>query len=111
VCGEQHLAEPASKLKGHRHCVVGGGGITPDEKALTYLIYFHTIDLYKVGITGNTVKVRFGGETLPYEIVLERHFDLGADAMELEVLWLNNVQHLKVNTGELVSGNTETFRF
>lgn len=26
-----------------------------------------------------------------------------------EDIWLNNVQHLKINTGLLKSGNTETF--
>lgn len=30
--------------------------------------------------------------------------------MILEQVWLDNIAHLRLNTGQLRSGNTETFR-
>ena len=45
-----------------------------------------------------------------YELILERYFNLGSEAVKLEKLWLSNIHYLKVNTGLLRTGNTETFR-
>ena len=60
----------------------------------------------KMGITKDN-----WNEMVKYEIIFERHFDTGREAMQLEKQWLENTKHLRVNTGLLKKrGNTETFR-
>ena len=116
VCENESMCKPYSKLAGHtcRPCVAKnntGGEIDPDEPAIVYLVDFYEIDIIKPGVTGRTTEIRNNEQCLAYEIIFERHFDTGREAMVLEELWLKNTKHLQVNTGLLKSGNTETFRY
>jgi len=111
ICGTEYLCAPNHKLEGHGHCGRQLNGIPKDKPGIAYLIHFPNEKLYKIGITSRTVKKRMKDIGIKdYEVILERHFDKGINAMELEAEWLSNIQYLKVNTGLLNSGNTETFR-
>jgi len=117
VCGTEYKCFPSNKLDGYGHCgrkkSNGQGRISSNKPGTTYLVYFQNEDIYKVGVTSKTVKERMTDNKLSikdYEVILERHFDTGDKAMELEKKWLSNINHLKVNTGLLKNGNTETFR-
>jgi len=114
ICNTEHLCSPDGKLQGKKHCNYKdnqGNGIPSNKPGITYLVHFPNENLYKVGITSRTVKQRMGGiGAKEYEIILERHFGKGLDAMALEKEWLENIKHLKVNTGLLNDGNTETFK-
>ena len=85
-------------------------GFKENKPAVTYCIYFKELDLYKVGITNNFISrmKQFGYKP---EIIFVREFELGKDAKELETQWLENIKDYKINTGELKSGNTETFKY
>ena len=116
-CGTQYSCRPSSKLRGHSCKFCGrknndGGKIDPNNPGITYLVYFYGIDVYKIGITAQTTKIRNKGQGQKYEIILEHHFDTGTEAMQLEEEWLENVKPYKLNTGLLKNGgNTETFRY
>ena len=112
VCKTISSVSPYSKLDGHGCGICNiSNGIDPNEPGIVYLVYFYNIDLYKYGITGRTTKIRNKVHKLKYHIIFERHFKLGIKAMQLEDIWSKNVQHLKINTGLLKNGNTETFRY
>jgi hypothetical protein len=88
---------------------LNSAGFNPGLVGYTYLIYFPDIEVYKYGITNN-LKQRMNAFGHKPEIILIREFDLGSMAAELEKQWSNNLEHLKVNTSLLRSGNTETFK-
>jgi predicted nucleic acid-binding Zn-ribbon protein len=109
VCGHLWAVKPNGLLSGYGCPKCATSGFQPNKSAITYLIYFHALDTYKVGITNRSIKARFSEEPQPYEVILERHFDKGKEAKELETKWLNNLKPFLYNTNELKSGNTETF--
>jgi len=66
VCGTEYFCAPNHKLEGY--CGTGKGEVSRDRPAITYLIYFINEDIYKIGVTSNTVKRRMYG--MPeYEIM------------------------------------------
>lgn len=109
-CYAEYKCNPNNKLQGYKCKMCSKTGLDIYKPALTYLVYFYTIDLYKPGCTGYTIKERYYMEKLPYEILFQIEFKTGAEALMLEQEWLNNTKHLQINTGLLHSGNTETFR-
>ena len=113
ICGTEYKCIPNVKLQGWEHCRSKSNkfGISPNDPGILYLVYFKELDLYKFGITGNTTKERMKSIGQKYEIIFERYFSLGSDAMVLEALWSNNLNSFKVNTGILPTGNTETFKY
>ena len=84
--------------------------INPAIPKYTYLLYFNTLDLYKIGITNN-IPNRRSQLGIKSEVIFSRYFDNGQDAYKLEQKWLENIKLLKVNTSKLRSGNTETFKY
>ena len=110
ICGEESICKPRDKLSGKACVYCKNKGFNWVSPATTYLIDFYTINVIKPGVTRKTIKQRYKEEPLPYEIILEHHFDTGREALDLEELWLENTKHLQINTGLLRSGNTETFR-
>jgi len=102
-------ASPCNILNGTGCPVCANSGFQPQKPAVTYCIYFPEHDLYKFGISNNHIqRLKQLGSTP--EIIFIRKFELGSEARELEKQWSKNVDHLKINTGLLISGNTETFR-
>jgi hypothetical protein len=113
VCGTEYLCTPKTKLKGYGHCryINNGKNIDIDKPGITYLVYFTDIDLYKIGITSRTTKIRNDKHGYKYEIILDRYFEKGLDAIKLEKEWLANISAYKINTKLLSNGNTETFKY
>lgn len=107
-CGHEWLARPSDIKQGKSCPVCANNGFDQIKTGFTYLIYFKKLDLYKIGKTGNMVK-RFKHFGHKPELIFYREFKLGSDAGLLERQWLENIKHLKVNTGKLKSGNGETF--
>lgn len=75
-----------------------------------YLIYFPKIDLYKIGISNNINK-RFDSFGFDSKIIILELHNTRHKAYLKEQVWLANIKDLKVNTGLLNSGNTETFMY
>ena len=125
ICNTEFKCQPQSKLKGYgcKTCsnlrTKYGSGINPNKPGITYLVHIPEYDIdnkefIKLGITGNTIKQRFTDNKLNptrYEVILERYFHLGSDAMKLEKEWKINVGDYLVNLGILKAGNTETFLY
>lgn len=109
ICGHIWKAEPNSILKGKSCPKCADYGFDTSKPAVTYCLYFNKLNLYKVGITGNLNR-RLKEYNYNPEVVFIRKFKTGLEAKELEKLWLKNINHLKVNTNKLFTGNTETFR-
>jgi glutaredoxin len=109
ICGHEWYVIPHSILRGSSCPNCSKTGFNTGKLAITYLVYFHALGIYKVGITNRTVKERFQSEPQPYKVILERHFEKGVDARDLETKWLKNLKPLLYNTTELKDGNTETF--
>jgi len=110
ICGFEWTITPSDINSGRGCPACAISGFQPQEPAVTYLVYFPEHDLYKIGISNNYLRrfKQFGSKP---EIIFIREFELGIDAKELESKWLENVDHLKINTGLLKSGNTETFKY
>jgi ribosomal protein S18 len=108
-CGFEWETTPNTILMGHS-CPECNKGFNIKLPAATYLIYFSEYDLYKFGISNNYKKRLHTFGSKP-EIIFVREFELGSEALTLEKQWSNNVDYLKINTGQLKSGNTETFKY
>jgi len=108
-CGYEWKISPNNILSGNSCPKCADYGFKPDISAVTYCIYFKELDLYKVGIS-NKYKERMKTFGYKPEIIFMREFRLGSEAKELEIKWLQNIKDYKINTGLLMSGNTETFR-
>ena len=108
VCGHEWRVLPIDMLRGHGCPKCAKYCFDTHKPAVTYLIYFPSLEIYKVGVTGNLEKrmKQFGYEP---EILLIRHFSAGKEAKELETRWLNTLEPFMHNTNKLKSGNTETF--
>ena len=79
--------------------------------ARIYLLKFiiNELPLYKLGVTSRTIKTRYKDERLNYDIVWEISVETLAKAIELEKKLIAKYESKLLNTGELYSGNTETF--
>jgi len=108
-CGYKWRARPKDILRGRGCPKCAKYGFNINKPAIVYLVHFYALDIYKIGITNNTIKKRFEQEFQPYKIIFYREFEKGQEAKNLETEWLNNLKPLLYNTGELKSGNTETF--
>ena len=75
-----------------------------------YYVYFPRLDLYKVGIT-NSIDRRLHEIGEPYRVLFIQEYSSGHEAYNIEQQILKYFKAKLVNTGELKSGNTETFRW
>ena len=109
ICGYIWNTTPHNILSGYScpNCAISG--FKDNLPGATYCIYFQEYDLYKFGISNN-YQQRFKQFGSKPETIFIREFDIGLEARELETEWSKNVDHLKINTGLLKSGNTETFK-
>jgi hypothetical protein len=114
-CGLISKSLPKSKLRG-LGCVGccnrnNGSGIR-GTKGIFYVVYFPKLYLYKFGITARSVKERMKGlgKQNKYTLILElsNKSTTSIESLEKEVK-LSLAEQL-CNTGNLVDGNTETFK-
>jgi hypothetical protein len=82
-----------------------------NKPGILYLVYFESLNLFKIGITTTTVKERLRSIEYSYTTILELNYNSISEAHNMEKQWLSNIEYLKVNTNLLKSGNTETFKF
>ena len=109
-CGYIWEITPHDILKGRSCPKCADYGFDPTIQSQVYLIYFESINLYKIGLSNNYAK-RIKQFSIPCEIILIQKFEKGSDASKLEKEWLQNVRPYMKNTGLLRSGNTETFEY
>ena len=101
TCDLKFIARLDYVLK-HRQC--------PNCKEIvTYLIYFPSLDLYKVGVSTDFYfrSKSFGAIS---EVILTIKHDTIESAKVLEKQWLSNLEDYLCNMEVLPSGNTETFK-
>jgi hypothetical protein len=115
-CGTVKKSYPKDKLRGDGCNICShknNRGNLLNKSSIVYIIYIPKYTLYKIGCTNKTTEERMkdlGLGMRSYEIILERHFETGNEAMKLEKEWLANIEQYKINTGLLKTGNTETFK-
>ena len=103
TCGSEWLVRPKQILRGEG-CPV----CCNFNSNIIYFIYFPELDLYKIGITNN-LKIRLKSITNKELIILSTKETSKAYNMEQDILSV--FSSFKKNTGQLYSGNTETFKF
>jgi hypothetical protein len=84
----------------------------PDRKTTLYLVEFED-QVFKIGITQQTIQQRLGGRYPKYTIILEILFDTLAEAKTAEKLWLQNIREFKFVPGNFPvegRGFTECFK-
>ncbi len=103
ICGHEWSATPDSILSG-----TSCPACQYENANQLYFIYFKDLDLYKIGVTNNYKRrLKEFGHT-PQLLTLKT-YSTSQEAYKEEQHILKNVN--LVNTGRLISGNTETFRF
>lgn len=110
-CNHIWDANPASIIYRNTGCpICAKFGFDPTKPAIYYYIKLKDYELYKGGITNNTVKKRFPGDYKLMEELFIIPFELGKDAHEFEQHILKEFREYKY-TGQniLKSGNTEIF--
>lgn len=86
-------------------------GFKQDNPAILYYLKINSCNLYKIGITNNSVKERYTNKELDdVTIIKEWQYENGADAYNEEQLLLKEFKYCKY-TGDpiLNSGNSELF--
>lgn len=113
ICQHEWLARPSDIIQGTRCPKCATNGVNPTLPAILYFVSFtHEEKIYyKIGITGKEeVYLRFKGDWNKFdmEVLWQINLPYGKMAKVLEKNLLINFKHLKINTGLLISGNTET---
>lgn len=110
-CNHIWDANPSNIIYNNSGCpICAKFGFDPTKPAIYYYIKLKDYELYKGGITNNTVKKRFPGDYKLMEELFIIPFELGKDAHKFEQHILKEFSEYKY-TGEniLKSGNTEIF--
>ena len=114
TCNTTWMVKPNKILSGRGCPECNRGGFNNKNPGWLYLIEFPAnpilYNVYKLGISNNYIN-RLSELGEKYNIIMLIYFDIGINARVLEREYLNNVKDLLVDTGELISGNTETFYY
>jgi len=116
-CFEGHLwkTTPTRILSGKGCPSCASVGFNPFIPAILYYIYIDkgNLQYYKIGITNNSIKSRFGSDIKYIRVVREVLYEQGAKAMAEERRILNKYSQFRQNIPELLvsGGNTELFEF
>jgi hypothetical protein len=110
VCGNVWSTSPSHVLRGSGCPYCAKYGFNKGKPAIYYYVKIVGHNLYKGGITNNTIKYRFGNEYNLLEEIFNIKFDLGEHAYNFEQKLLNQFGEYRYK-GESVlkSGNTEIF--
>ena len=111
LCGMRWLVRPHDILQGSRCPNCSMSKIKYNLPTALYLVIWD--NYFKLGITSkNEVKHRFRTDWAKFnmEVVWQIDFPKGKIAYVLEQNLLKAYKHLLINTGLLISGNTETLR-
>jgi len=113
-CPKNHRwkARPIDILHGSTCPSCAEYGFNLEKPAIVYHISFEyeDIEYYKLGITNRTVQERFASDWKRYnmKVIWIKQFNWGLEARELEKLLLAKYSNYLINTGALISGNSET---
>lgn len=113
-CGHEWSISPTNILSGRScpKCPGKSPGFRTDIPASLYCVKFEYEDIhyYKIGITNKDAKKRYIQEWAKFKMELEWEifFDTGKEAKRVEQQLLKDNECYKINTGALISGNTET---
>jgi hypothetical protein len=109
-CANEWSIKPNDVLTGRGGCP--SCSLTGFDSSKPGILYFVKINdgLFKLGITNKTVRQRFKSDWNRFniEIIWELKFEKGKIAQKLERRLLKSYKYLLINTGLLISGNTET---
>ena len=110
-CGHEWKIAPTN-LKGCPKCA--GHGFNVNKIGYVYLVEFsnNTETYYKIGVTNNKdISIRFSSDWVKFncKLISTKEFINGKQALEEEKRLLSVHSPFKINTGLLISGNTETF--
>lgn len=102
---------PDKVLHGQDCSICNTGGFNPNKPAILYYIKLIEYDLYKIGITNNTVNKRFKDELHKIEIIFTKKYKLGKDAKNKEQEILKQFSNYKYIGQPILEsgGNTEIF--
>ena len=96
------------KRKGYGHCnsVYGFKDYLP---AVVYILKHTNYDIWKIGITNNSVKERYTQQELKsFEVLYESHYLIGSSIRKIEQKVLNKlIQYKYIGPALLKAGNTE----
>lgn len=109
LCGMRWLVRPHDLLAGSRCPNCSTSKIKYNLPTILYLVKWG--DYFKLGITSKEeVRYRFRTDWAKFnmEVVWQINFSKGKIAYTVEQNMLKSYKHLLVNTGLLISGNTET---
>ena len=106
-CANEWLVSP-EKIKYGRGCPkCSKTGFDSSKPGTLYFIYFEILGLYKIGIS-NKVENRLKNFGYIPTVLATKEFKVGEGAKVLERLLLKDYKEYTYNSGELISGNTET---
>lgn len=112
VEGHQWRARPLDILHGSACPSCANYGFNLEKPGIVYHVSFEYegIEYYKLGITNRTVQQRFAADwkKCNMKIIWIKEFERGQDARNLEKSLLNKYSNYLINTGGLISGNSET---
>ena len=85
-------------------------GFDDKKQGILYYIKLKENNIYKIGITNHTAKLRFNNEQDKFDVVFEKVYKLGLDARVAETKILRKFKsHKYIGDNVLRNGNTEMF--
>lgn len=78
-----------------------------DKPTTLYVLYIPALQVYKIGITSTSVKVRYSGEKCQFEVLFKKEYQNGIEAYDEEQRVLHATKAYATNLRPLSSGNTE----
>lgn len=108
-CGQSSYVVPSNILRGQGCSNCANHGFKPSKSAMLYFFKIKGLDVYKIGITNNSIESRYNKTDL---VIIENRifveFPIGADARKIEKYLLNKYKEYKyIGPDLLSSGNTE----
>lgn len=114
TCDHTWKVKPHDILNGSGCPVCASMGFNRGKPAILYYVKltYKNTSYYKIGITNKTVSQRFLGEPHEVKILLEKHYERGAEAEAAEQLLLSEYKDLLAWNPRFLrkGGNTELFK-
>ena len=113
--GHKWKATPTRILGGKGCPICASYGFNIETPATLYYIHIskNNLQYYKIGVTNNSLKKRFGSDIHHIRIIQETLYDVGSEALAEEQRILKEFSEFRQNIPELLvsGGNTELFEF
>ena len=108
-CFTNFFQEAGMHLEGNGCPSCAKSGFNKNKNAILYYLKFNNKNIYKIGITNNSVQKRYSvPERNLFHILKIEKFECGVDAFEKEQFMLRKLKNFKYKGNDLLdSGNTE----